>query len=217
MATPAFISVWAAVHILRGNTNMAIWLRRAIANLKLKKKLVFLVAIAAVLAVAMSVAGQTVILNKYNDLLYDSMAGYLLTSANYIENALYSVADASAFMISDQIVQNQLEIYNNFETPLSRRLAAQSLYTTLHQHSTQNKYIKYISIIENSGENWVVYTNPRVRNTGNLEMIEESALEAQGGAVWLYPEDISEILCTRSILKNKKPEPERAGNAGGSC
>lgn len=176
--------------------------KRWLSNCRLHKKVVLIVALTVAIVASASTAALRIVINRYDSLLYSSMAESLSLFVREIEANLQSVSNASSFIISDQSVQGVLEEYITAETQIKKSAAGTNLYALLHTHATLNKYITAISVRMENGEVITAYTNPLTRDEAFYEQVAALARENDGRPVWMRPEgETRGIICTRTIRK----------------
>lgn len=176
------------------------YLKRTINNMSLQKKIIS-VFIGSILIIS-SVFGLAlkVIININHQLLYNSIASSLAYSSYEINDILLSVEDSSMQIFSDPLIQDNLikintvtEITTNRQTKNEQAMssiARKDIYSLLTNYLYNNRYINYISIInEEASVTANNYPSVFLQDSQLLAHMIVEAGARQGKSIWFAQND----------------------------
>ena len=174
-------------------------LKRRVANMKLKNKIIAAIILAVALVSLSTAAGSRYIISTYNRLLYHATAESLARIAVEIEAGLKAVSSLSDYIIADSVIQATLEELNGNNTALERGSLNNRIYQKLSSYFSFNSSIISISVL--LGDNAVAIGSDSSQESPEvLEKIREGAAAADGRVFWISSgRKDSSILCARTI------------------
>lgn len=187
----------------------------AICNATLRKK-IFLIMISSCLLIALVVSvAISFIIQQNREMLYYETADILSYSIHEIEDALNSIENFSATLISNQMVQDNMHILKSSINASTRNAAKQELYLYLQTAISQfpDNTISYISL--NTAANRVDSYAPLAQNVPQevkTEMLQTAlANNGRPSIVTRYNSQYG-IFLTRSIREAKNFSMENLGS-----
>ena len=183
-------------------------------NLALKEKILLIVLINVCIFAGVSLLGIQIVNQVSNQLMYQLTASTLSYSATDIVRDLDSVSRLSSLMIADNAIQRSLMVTKAPDEDIAKRVAYQTLYTTVqsyHQQFKQN-HLSYISLYT---ENFTIRTyvsNALAPEDTIRDELVETALKAKGAPVMVTRYcDRYGLFLVRSIRQIQEMSLENLG------
>lgn len=157
------------------------------ANLKLETKLLLSTIGINIVLVAVFLWGSiTIVVSRYDNLLYQSMQSSSAMMSHEFYNRLDNLVTMSNIVRADTTVQSALDEIRSPEYKYGAHYYSE-IYAALHRHYLEYKqdYIKYAAV---SCPRFVAYTYGYITDRLNEETLQELldiAMEGEGSAVWV--------------------------------
>lgn len=166
-------------------------IQKYIRNMSLSRKIFSILLLALIPVTLVSFFGASWITSSYSDLLYDSIAAQLSSSAREISKQLQDVESLSYMVYSHDTVQNGLATIRNSTNNMQRTDANASLRSLLIDYS-QNYRSSHVAYINLFSDNFSVSGNSYAATVTSDKTFEEAraaARNAEGTIVWYSTSD----------------------------
>jgi two-component system sensor histidine kinase YesM len=162
-------------------------LKKHIANLPVKYKILFIIAFNIVAFTIVSLAGMQIVTRANNCLLYQSTASSLSDSATNLSKDLDYITRLSSIMISDSQIQNDLMLVKHPDNAIKRKNAYQSLYDIVQTYFQQFKqnHLSYISLYNDSFSTHTYATEEESVPDEVIRDLIKTGKESNGSPIWV--------------------------------
>lgn len=182
------------------------FIKNRLNNLPLRWKIFSILLLTLAPMIVISIFGISFISNSYEEVLYKSIAGQLSYSEQVITYELDGIESLSYLILSNDHVQENLEILKYSDDPVARSNANKELRALLWDFN-ENFRTRHLSYIELICDEFNVSSNSYYSDKTPAfvhDTVKEKALEANGAPVWMSSYDkVYGLFLGREIRKIK--------------
>lgn len=169
-------------------------------NMQLKNKVIVIGTIVLAFIGSVAVICYSIIVHKYNQLLYQQAAGSLTSIIREIESHLLEIDKLGFMILSDATIQLNLEsMQQSKPATYQRNEASNNIYRRLHGYYSFDKYLQAIHVISGQEEiRWGARAD--VGTSEPFTKLEQACRAAKGSPVWV-PTGLPDgsVYCGRQI------------------
>ena len=171
-------------------------------NMKLKHKLILIIAVVSIVISAFTVFGFSYAISQYNKLLYSQTANSLSFFSDELTYRLENIETASTYIAFDSIFQDSLnELNASPKWTLSAQEAKSDIIDIFNRSYTSD--MVHITVLTNTATSLWWGKSAINESEANMEELLSACDAANGQIVWTVSDSKSEILCARKILQVK--------------
>jgi len=179
-------------------------LKKQYHNLQIKYKLFLLVSWIMVISFSFTFFGLQYAFHIYDEQIYSKSSQVLSTSSNSIESELKNLEDLSYNILTDPQIQQYLSAKGEETTEYDKFRLSTNMLDKLLSYANKEEYIQSISIVDTTGEEYVVGPKTTKLTQQQKTDITKMAKSANGSNVWLNPEENDFIFATAREIRQIK-------------
>ena len=147
-----------------------------IKNLRIKHKLLAILSLVVVITFLLSMIAVQISFNMYDNFIYDISADMLKQSFQSVESKLKDINKLSLNILSDSSIQEYLKDIKDNDLSYTGYKSKQLLTRKLEYYSLNEKYVKYISIIDTRGNEYTKGFDDTVLSRERIAEITQRAV-----------------------------------------
>lgn len=179
------------------------WLLHFFTNMKLKNKMTLICTVSILLVSTAFLLASRVVIESYNQVVYEKTADSLKATAQRIELYLKDTTTLSTVILSDSDIQQNLDVLSRTTSGTDQAAAVRNLSDRLTNYLSYHKYIVSISLVLDD------YTIPVGKNISPesedvYRDVFQKTQERLGAEYWVSTgREDSSLICAREIRKIK--------------